>query len=146
MVLSVSEIISGIRDFIVARQGDPRSWYVGITSDLKKRLFGEHRLLEDSDDWIACHTQDSETARAVEQYFVQILGTDGAPGGGNELSVTVYAFKKNTHTNPARQMSRGVLNAPRFPIRRKSLGTRIVPPRIAVRKKIPSGGHRLINR
>ena len=56
--------------------------------------------MEKGDWWIYRQASSSEVAREIESYFVDTLGTDGAPGGGDETTDMVYAYKKAAHTNP----------------------------------------------
>jgi hypothetical protein len=73
------------------KQGGPyRSWYIGITSDVEKRLFIEHKVNKDGDWWIFRACQDNSKARSVEEALLQ-LGCDGGPGGGDRTSTHLYA-------------------------------------------------------
>ena len=82
------------------RGGEYSAWYVGISKDAKDRLFNDHSVREKKDNWIYRSASSSQTAREVEDYFVNTLGTDGGTGGGDETSDMVYAYKKAKHTNP----------------------------------------------
>lgn len=73
-------------------------WYVGITSDPKQRLFGDHGV-DEQYGWIHAPGDTNEIARSVEKYFLA-LGCDGDTGGGDNSSKVVYAYRKNSHTNP----------------------------------------------
>lgn len=99
MVKSESEIKRDIKVYI-DKEGSPyRTWYVGITNDPKHRLFNEHGV-EEKNSWCIYREASSvEVARRVEDYFIT-LGTDGAPGGGDEDSKWVYAYRKTSYTNP----------------------------------------------
>lgn len=94
------EIRREIKEYI-GKWGAPySSWYVGIAEDPKERLFDDHGVKEKTDAWIFRYAEDVETARRIEKYFVDTLGTDGGTGGGDENTKAVYAYKKNSHTNP----------------------------------------------
>ena len=93
---TVSEIMQHIRDC----GGPVSTWYVGIASDPQTRLFNNHQVHENGDAWIFRNTPSHEIARAIEQYFVSRVGTDGGPGGGDVNSIHVYAYKKTRSTNP----------------------------------------------
>lgn len=71
-------------------------WYVGITNDPEERLFTGHNL-DREDKYIVRQCSSDDIAREIEQYFLN-LGCDGGPGGGNETSVFVYAYKKTSNS------------------------------------------------
>ncbi|MBN2026593.1 MAG: hypothetical protein JW854_07545 [Actinobacteria bacterium] len=100
MAKSEEEIKKDIRDYIQIRGGPYPSWYVGISSNPRMRLFEEHSVREEGNPWIYRTAFDSTIARRIEAYFIDNLGTDGGPGGGDEASTAVYAYKKQPHTNP----------------------------------------------
>jgi len=85
----------------IARDGSPyESWYVGITSDPERRLFDEHGVDRTAKKWWTYDEFTSvDLARRVEKYFIE-QGCDGEPGGGDEESKFVYAYKKTKDTNP----------------------------------------------
>jgi hypothetical protein len=89
-----------IRDYIDGVGGPYKSWYVGISADPGYRLFNQHGVIKENDYWIYRPAPNAEVARSIEDYFVNVLGTDGGPGGGDEDAKHVYAYKKNSHTNP----------------------------------------------
>lgn len=74
------------------------NWYVGITSDPRKRLFEEHNVSETLSRWIYRKAQSNIDARDIEKYFVETLKTDGGSGGGDNLSSFVYAYLKTPYT------------------------------------------------
>ena len=100
MLQTAEDIAWEIKEYIDKWGAPYSSWYVGIATDLQKRLFNDHGVNEKTDAWIYRYAVDSETARRIESYFVETLGTDGGTGGGDESSKAVYAYKKNSHTNP----------------------------------------------
>jgi hypothetical protein len=63
-------------------------------------LFNGHGVHEKGDWWILRQAQSSASARNIEAYFVNTLGTDGGPGGGDKNAAYVYAYKKAAHTTP----------------------------------------------
>lgn len=66
-------------------------FYIGITNDVKRRMFEEHNVAKDKSWWIYRTAEDSETARKVEKYFLD-KGMRGDNGGGNESSNIVYCY------------------------------------------------------
>jgi len=73
--------------------------YVGITSNIDDRLFGDHAVSRENDHWIYRTATSHTVAREVEQYFLD-AGMDGGSGGGDETSKIVYAYVKSALTNP----------------------------------------------
>jgi hypothetical protein len=100
MTKSEMELRNEIKNFIDENGGSYKSWYVGISSDPAKRLFNEHNVDEKNDVWIYDFAFSADVARKIEDYFVNYLGTDGGTGGGDEYSKGIYAYKKNSRTNP----------------------------------------------
>ncbi len=89
-----------IKNHISKRGGTYPDWYVGITNDTDRRLFQEHNVSEKNDIWTRKNSGTLSKAEKIENYFTGELVTDGAPGGGQSDSIYVYAYKKNSHTNP----------------------------------------------
>jgi hypothetical protein len=100
MMASEIEIKQQVKTHIDSQGGAYSSWYVGIASDRRDRLFNGHGVLEKGDGWIFRTSMSAEEAQRVERYFIDEIGTDGGPGGGDTNTTAVYAYKKNGHTNP----------------------------------------------
>jgi hypothetical protein len=94
------QIKSDIKEYIQKGGGGYRAWYVGISKDARARLFNDHDVQENNGWRIYRQAENSTAAREVESYFVNTLGTDGGPGGGDQKADYVYAYKKTSHTNP----------------------------------------------
>ena len=94
------EIIDDIKRHI-DKSGSPySSWYVGISKDARDRLFSGHKVKEKDGWWIHKQASSTQIAREIEDYFVNTLGTNGGPGGGDEDADMVYAYKKENYTDP----------------------------------------------
>ena len=93
------EIISEIKSYIAKCGGSYSDWYVGIASAPKQRLFNDHSVDEKNGFWIYHETENSNSARDIEDYLINTLGTDGGTGGGDYSSRYVYAYKKTSYTN-----------------------------------------------
>jgi len=89
--------ISAIGDYVAKVGGSYSHRYVGITANAKQRLFNDHAVDKDSDAWIYHQCTSSNTARAVEDYFLA-LGMKGGSGGGDDDSDYVYAYKISDHS------------------------------------------------
>lgn len=98
MAKLIRTIKTEIREYIIRCSGAYSSWYVGIATYPRKRLFEEHNVDEKNGNWIYREATNSNAAREVEQYFVERLGTDGGTGGGDESSRYAYAYKKTPCT------------------------------------------------
>lgn len=66
-------------------------YYVGITNDINRRLFEEHKV-----DHYSCHwfheTSSREIADEIEGHFIA-KGMKGHQGGGNKESVWIYIYR-----------------------------------------------------
>jgi len=87
-----------IKEHIKSRGGAYSDWYVGIAADASQRLFNDHNVDRKKDYWIYRECGSSAAAREVEEYFTNTLGTDGGPGGGDQSTRSVYAYKKGSNT------------------------------------------------
>ena len=84
--------------YIKKNGGIYSQWYAGVATDPKKRLFNDHNVNEQSDNWVYSNHLGTDTAaRNVEQHFLA-KGCKGAPGGGDRNSCYAYAYKINGHT------------------------------------------------
>jgi hypothetical protein len=99
MAKTKEQIKVEIETYIRMCGGSFSEWYAGIASDPEDRLFNEHRVQQNG-YWIYRECENSDTAREIEDYFVNVLGTDGAPGGGDQTTKYVYAYKKTVNTSP----------------------------------------------
>ena len=100
MAKTEAEIKAYIKNYIDQNGADYPSWYVGIAENPKDRLIKGHKVDIDNDPWIFSTAESTDTARRIEQYFVEILKTDGGTGGGDENTRSVYAYKKSSNTDP----------------------------------------------
>jgi hypothetical protein len=98
MAADKATAIADIKAHREKRGGKYSQWYVGITSNPQKRLFGDHGVKEKGDVWIFRQCINSNVARAVEDYFLA-LGMNGGPGGGDDDSDYVYAYMIAEHTD-----------------------------------------------
>ena len=86
------KIISDIKAYVSKNGGAYSSWYVGIASDPKDRLFNDHAVAEVGGAWIYSPCASSTIAREIEDCFIA-LGMKGGAGGGDNTSKYVYAYK-----------------------------------------------------
>ena len=72
--------------------------YVRIASDIEQRLFGAHNVDKKKGQWAWARCENADSARDDENYFVDTLGTHGGPGGGEDTSKYVYAYRITSDT------------------------------------------------
>ena len=68
-----------------------KDWYVGITSNVQERLFGNHRVQRQNHWWIHRRCLNATEARALEAAYHR-AGCKGAGGGGDGTCVYIYAY------------------------------------------------------
>lgn len=98
MRMTKNQIINDITNHL-AKCGI-KAWnevYVGIAKDPRDRLFNGHRVNEKSGIYIAREAFSSQDAREVEKTLLA-KGADGGPGGGDDDTTYVYAYKKTVYT------------------------------------------------
>ncbi len=74
-------------------------WYVGIASDVRERLFIDHKVHEQNGQWAHSPADTADIARSVEKHFLD-AGLDGGAGGGDDTTKTVYVYLKSSRTDP----------------------------------------------
>lgn len=95
---SKEQIIVEITNHLASR--GIQNWnevYVGIAKDPKDRLFNGHKVKEKGGIWIYRLANSSDCAREVEKYLLD-KGAAGGPGGGDDDTIYVYAYKKESYT------------------------------------------------
>jgi len=97
MAKTMNDIINDIESKIIQCGGSYATWYVGVTSDPRDRLFKDHNVDEKNDAWIFIDCGAEVTARRVEVCFLD-KGLMGGPGGGDYTTKFVYAYNINDHT------------------------------------------------
>ena len=90
-------VLDEIAAHINKQGGVKSSWYAGIASDPKHRLFSDHNVSEKDGWWIFRNAGSEAQARAAENSLLD-WGCDGGSGGGDHNSVFVYAYLKTTTT------------------------------------------------
>lgn len=94
-----NEIRSEIQAHVNNEGSAYKNWYIGITNDIERRLFGEHCVSKEHGWWIYRTAANSLVARSVEKYFLS-LGFQGGTGGGDTTANIVYAYRITSTTNP----------------------------------------------
>lgn len=69
-----------------------KAYYIGITNNIDRRLFGEHNVSREYGWWIYCDAINKDHAQAVEEHFLE-KGMKGDTGGGTSDSTWVYCYK-----------------------------------------------------
>jgi len=89
MAKNKQEIISDVKKYI---SNNSSSWYIGIASDPKQRLFVDHNVDKKNGHWIFREAKSSTEARDIEIYLIDNLRTKGDSGGGDNTTKYVYAY------------------------------------------------------
>lgn len=96
--MNSDEIVRQILEYIRQHGGAFRDWYVGIASDVKRRLHVDHNVPAESQiPWIYRGAATDRAARTAEQTLLA-MGCDGGPGGGDQTTAVVYAYRKQWST------------------------------------------------
>lgn len=98
MAQTKEKIIQEIDSHIQKEHSGYRNWYVGIAKDPRDRLFNDHNVTEHGGWWIYREAYSDTSAREVESFFLDYKGTQGGPGGGDEDSRFVYAYRITSAT------------------------------------------------
>ncbi len=75
-----------------------RDWYCGITDDIERRLFDEHRVARHS-RYNSRECYRNNNARSAEQALLG-RGCAGGGGGGGARTVHVYVYRMTQNTRP----------------------------------------------
>jgi hypothetical protein len=90
-------IITEITSYVAKNGGRFSEWYAGIAASPRQRLFSDHAVRESGDVWIFRPCGSSDAARDIENSLFK-LGMRGGPGGGDNSTGYVYAYKIAGHT------------------------------------------------
>jgi hypothetical protein len=94
---TAEQIVKDIGAYIEKHGGANSTWYVGIATSPRDRLFDDHNVTEKGGVWIYRQAESSVVARAVEKSFLEV-GYKGGPGGGDGGTDYVYAYKITSDT------------------------------------------------
>ena len=97
MASEAQTLIAEITAYVGNNGGSYPQWYFGIAAKPRERLFSGHAVRERGDAWIYRSCTHSDAARAIEKYFLA-QGMKGGPGGGDDDSACVYAYRIAGHT------------------------------------------------
>lgn len=99
MALKAQEIVDAIYEHLKndVDGNNFSKFYIGITNDIERRLFGEHNVPRNGHWRIHLEAINKEHAQAVEEHFLN-RGMQGDTGGGFEDSVWVYCYKISNKT------------------------------------------------
>ena len=89
-------IVSKIIDHAQQCGGWPSGWYVGIASDVRQRLFGDHNVNERTGCGIYAKASSEAAARATEAALLRYGCKGGRGGGVNPRYVYAYRITSNT--------------------------------------------------
>lgn len=66
-------------------------FYIGITNDVERRLFDEHRVPREGHWWIYSPADNEAVAREVEKHYLD-YGMHGSFGGGKGDGTAKYVY------------------------------------------------------
>ena len=96
-VQGVEQTASEIDAYIRKIGGGYPTWYCGIASKPRDRLFTDHNVAENGGSWIYRAAGSENAARSIEEYFLK-KGCKGGGGGGDGGTRYVYAYKITSTT------------------------------------------------
>lgn len=85
------QIYDGLLKYIDGFKNPKSSWYAGIASSPKDRLFSDHNVDEKKGQWAYDICESSEDARDVEEALLK-LGCKGGGGGGDHTTKACYVY------------------------------------------------------
>ncbi len=77
---------------------EPKDFYVGISHDAVERLTEGHGVDLQRDAYVCAEALSADEARNVEAHFVNVEGTAGGTGGGDDATTQVYAYRMTPST------------------------------------------------
>lgn len=87
------EIISDVESHLAFSNKQYYSdFYIGITNNVERRLFGEHNVDREHSWWIYRTAIDKIAAQFVEEHFLN-NGMKGSTGGGTDDTIYVYCYE-----------------------------------------------------
>lgn len=95
---TAQEIVDAIVNYV--GNEDRSDWYVGIAADATDALFNRHNVDKEGSNggWIYDTAPSNAAARAAEK-ALHDGGFDGGPGGGDDKTRSVYAYRKAAATS-----------------------------------------------
>lgn len=98
MAQTAQEIVNDIDEHLTkSRAKFFSNFYIGITNDINRRLFGEHNVAKSGHWYIYRQAIDDEHSRAVEKYYLA-KGMKGGDGGGDNTCIYVYCYEISSVT------------------------------------------------
>ncbi len=94
MIESERLIIDDILNQIEKQDDKFHKWHVGVTKDIEKELFIEHKVQKGKHRYIIRKATSPWSAQFLESHFLN-LGCKGCKSEKEKDAVYVYAYKKN---------------------------------------------------
>jgi len=100
MATEVPNLFDEMKSYITQKgEEDYRNWFVGVTTDIDRSLFVEHRIYKNEDLWIYRKCLNNRAAENIKWSLLK-LGCYGYVGGWVNTPTIVYAYRKSWHTKP----------------------------------------------
>lgn len=93
-----ANIVTEFIDFMQQYDDDFTHWYVGVASDVNRKLYSEHRVKQFFDKSVWRESVPAPVAREVEEYFVAKLGSVGSRSNPAGEINSVYAYRISLFT------------------------------------------------
>ena len=92
------EIVNNIETFI-SENGEPDSFYIGVTSNPKKRLFEDHKVNRDnSNGYIYFQCSHHISARSIKEHFIKNIKIKGNMNKREKSNNFIYVYKISPET------------------------------------------------
>lgn len=88
---TAQQIYDSLLEYMNGYINPKSSWYAGIASSPRDRLFSDHNVDEKHGQWRYDTCESSDDARAVEEALLK-LGCKGGGGGGDHTTKACYAY------------------------------------------------------
>lgn len=92
-------IANKVRNFTLNNGGNDARFYVGITNNIQRRVFDEHEVDKETDNYDFWDAGSHDSADRIERYLLKKHPYfEGHAGLGREDSKYVYVYKIEDHT------------------------------------------------
>lgn len=92
MTAANEAIIKGIQDNLKLNINEAKEWYVGLASNIRKKLFEEHKISEENGRWIYQTLANKEIAKEIKQHFVS-LGLKSEDSNDDQSGNIIFIYK-----------------------------------------------------
>jgi len=87
-------IIKTIETHMLRFKVNPNSWYVGITNNIRKKLFEEIGVSEQNDNWIYITTENNDSAKEIKKQLLS-NGLSNINVSEDEIGNIIFVYQKS---------------------------------------------------